>query len=273
MTSVASGPATAMAASGRTMLGRGPVGGETAHRPQRDSGDRVRERLSGVGVGQFVDEDRDGEQCCEDHGKQHGCHPRGTGGELRVPQHRDDPMPINAFHGTEISNPSSRKCHPPPAQRVGGRWSPPIVGARWPPPACADGRCRTTDVACGTWRRRHHRRRARRSSTCAVKLGDRPAASLSPSRAGDFMTCPLLYRFRSVDRLPEPPGPQAARGTLVHAVLERLFDLPAPERTLSAAGNSSRPRGRRWSPANRRCRACCSVTRGVGPLAGPRVHD
>lgn len=66
-------------------------------------------------------------------------------------------------------------------------------------------------------------------------LGDRPAASLSPSRAGDFMTCPLLYRFRSVDRLPEPPGPQAARGTLVHAVLERLFDLPAPERTLSAA--------------------------------------
>jgi len=26
--------------------------------------------------------------------------------------------------------------------------------------------------------------------------------SLSPSRASDFMTCPLLYRFRVIDRLP-----------------------------------------------------------------------
>ncbi|MFP5218956.1 MAG: RecB family exonuclease [Actinomycetes bacterium] len=55
--------------------------------------------------------------------------------------------------------------------------------------------------------------------------------SLSPSRAGDFLTCPLLYRFRTIDRLPEPPSPEATRGTLVHAVLERLFDLPAAERT------------------------------------------
>ena len=59
--------------------------------------------------------------------------------------------------------------------------------------------------------------------------------SLSPSRAGDFMTCPLLYRFRVIDRLPEPPSPAAARGTLVHAVLERLFDEPAPARTTQAA--------------------------------------
>jgi putative RecB family exonuclease len=59
--------------------------------------------------------------------------------------------------------------------------------------------------------------------------------SLSPSRAGDFMTCPLLYRFRVVDRLPEAPSPAAARGTLVHAVLERLFDEPAADRTPAAA--------------------------------------
>lgn len=58
---------------------------------------------------------------------------------------------------------------------------------------------------------------------------------LSPSRANDFLQCPLLFRFRVVDRLPEPASPAAARGTLVHAVLERLFDLPAPERTLEAA--------------------------------------
>ncbi|MFN0280699.1 MAG: RecB family exonuclease [Kineosporiaceae bacterium] len=59
--------------------------------------------------------------------------------------------------------------------------------------------------------------------------------ALSPSRAGDFMQCPLLYRFRVVDRLPEAPSPAAARGTVVHAVLERLFDLPRGARTLEAA--------------------------------------
>ncbi|SDQ40605.1 RecB family exonuclease [Quadrisphaera sp. DSM 44207] len=59
--------------------------------------------------------------------------------------------------------------------------------------------------------------------------------SLSPSRASDFVQCPLLYRFRVIDRLPEPPSPAALRGTVVHAVLERLFDLPAAERTPQAA--------------------------------------
>jgi putative RecB family exonuclease len=62
-----------------------------------------------------------------------------------------------------------------------------------------------------------------------------PLPSLSPSRAADFKICPLLYRFRSIDRLPERPSPDQARGSLVHAVLERLFDLPAGERTLPAA--------------------------------------
>jgi putative RecB family exonuclease len=49
------------------------------------------------------------------------------------------------------------------------------------------------------------------------------------------MTCPLLYRFRVIDKLPEPPTTATARGTLVHAALERLFDLPAAERTPEAA--------------------------------------
>jgi putative RecB family exonuclease len=59
--------------------------------------------------------------------------------------------------------------------------------------------------------------------------------SLSPSRAADFKTCPLLFRYRTVDRLPEQPSADQVRGTLVHAVLERLFDLPAAERTPAAA--------------------------------------
>jgi len=58
---------------------------------------------------------------------------------------------------------------------------------------------------------------------------------LSPSRASDFMTCPLLYRFRTIDRLPEPASKAMAKGTLVHLVLERLFDAHHDERTLDHA--------------------------------------
>jgi putative RecB family exonuclease len=61
----------------------------------------------------------------------------------------------------------------------------------------------------------------------------RPA--LSPSRAADFKQCPLLYRFRAIDRLPEVPGRAQVRGTLVHAVLERLYDLPPADRHPEAA--------------------------------------
>ena len=59
--------------------------------------------------------------------------------------------------------------------------------------------------------------------------------ALSPSRAADFLTCPLKYRYRTIDRLPEKPSVEAVRGTLVHKVLENLFDLPATERTPEGA--------------------------------------
>jgi putative RecB family exonuclease len=65
--------------------------------------------------------------------------------------------------------------------------------------------------------------------------------SLSPSRAADFMTCPLLYRFRTVDKLPEPSSPDAVRGTVVHKVLEDLFDLPAADRTRERAAGLLQP--------------------------------
>ncbi|MFF8954715.1 RecB family exonuclease [Streptomyces sp. NPDC014894] len=71
--------------------------------------------------------------------------------------------------------------------------------------------------------------------TSEEPLRSRPPMSLSPSRASDFMQCPLLYRFRVIDRLPEKPSEAATRGTLVHAVLERLFDAPAAERTAPRA--------------------------------------
>ena len=69
----------------------------------------------------------------------------------------------------------------------------------------------------------------------AVDLPLPVLGSLSPSRAGDIMTGPLLFRCRTIDRLPQAPSPAATRGTVVHAVLERLFDLPAGERTPEAA--------------------------------------
>jgi putative RecB family exonuclease len=54
---------------------------------------------------------------------------------------------------------------------------------------------------------------------------------LSPSSATDFKSCPQLFKFRSIDRLPEPTSALAARGTLVHAVLERLFAEEPGDRT------------------------------------------
>ncbi|MCU1672935.1 MAG: recombinase RecB [Frankiales bacterium] len=75
----------------------------------------------------------------------------------------------------------------------------------------------------------------------AVDLALPVVGSLSPSRAGDFMTCPLLFRFRTIDRLPQSPSPAATRGTVVHSVLERLFELPAVERTPDAARALLRP--------------------------------
>ena len=64
-------------------------------------------------------------------------------------------------------------------------------------------------------------------------ISRRPA--LSPSRAGDFKQCPLLYRFRAIDRLPEPRSTAQLRGSLVHAALEQLYGLPAADRVRDTA--------------------------------------
>ena len=62
-------------------------------------------------------------------------------------------------------------------------------------------------------------------------------SSLSPSRANDFQNCPLKFRLRNLDRIPEAPSAAALRGNLVHTALERLFDLPAQQRTVSATAH------------------------------------
>lgn len=74
-------------------------------------------------------------------------------------------------------------------------------------------------------------------------------SALSPSRAGDFLQCPLLFRFRVIDRLPEKPSTAALRGTLVHACLERLYELPAEARTPHNARGLVDPQ---WKKLSRR---------------------
>jgi putative RecB family exonuclease len=55
--------------------------------------------------------------------------------------------------------------------------------------------------------------------------------TLSPSRASDFKHCPQLFKFRAIDRLPEPATTYQARGTTAHLALQRLYDRPPAERT------------------------------------------
>lgn len=69
----------------------------------------------------------------------------------------------------------------------------------------------------------------------------RTKLALSPSRASDYQQCPLLYRYRAIDKLPEPSTVAQVKGTLVHAALEKLHDLPRPERTYPAAVKFLKP--------------------------------
>jgi putative RecB family exonuclease len=64
-----------------------------------------------------------------------------------------------------------------------------------------------------------------------VELELSPLETLSPSRAGDFKTCPQLFKFRAIDRLSEPASIYQARGTTAHLALQRLFDHPSGERS------------------------------------------
>jgi putative RecB family exonuclease len=58
--------------------------------------------------------------------------------------------------------------------------------------------------------------------------------SLSPSRVSSFTSCPLQFRFSSIEKLPEPPGIATTKGTIVHRALELLFVRPTADRTPAA---------------------------------------
>jgi len=62
-----------------------------------------------------------------------------------------------------------------------------------------------------------------------------PPERLSPSGASTFEQCPRRWRFRYVERLPDPPGEPALIGTFAHRVLELLMQRPSSERTVDTA--------------------------------------
>lgn len=64
---------------------------------------------------------------------------------------------------------------------------------------------------------------------------DRVPSKLSPSRASDFMQCPRKFFYTSICKLRSPATEATTKGTLAHAALERIFDLPRGERTPEAA--------------------------------------
>lgn len=65
--------------------------------------------------------------------------------------------------------------------------------------------------------------------------------ALSPTRANDYQQCPLKYRLRAIDKIPEPMTLAQVRGNLIHAVLEDIHARPRTERTFAHAVKALTP--------------------------------
>ena len=68
-----------------------------------------------------------------------------------------------------------------------------------------------------------------------IGTGDGPPTYLSPSSAGTYRSCSRRWKFRYVDRLPDPAGEAALAGTLAHRVLELLLQEEPVDRTVERA--------------------------------------
>ena len=67
-----------------------------------------------------------------------------------------------------------------------------------------------------------------------------PPERLSPSGAATFDQCPRRWRFRYVERMPDPPGIDALVGTFAHRVLELLMQQVPGRRTKDEARRIAR---------------------------------
>jgi putative RecB family exonuclease len=73
------------------------------------------------------------------------------------------------------------------------------------------------------------------STSIFRQVNEEKSLRLSPSAVSEYENCPQLYKYRKIDKLPEPPSLDAERGTLVHTVLQDLFEFPSNERTPETA--------------------------------------
>jgi putative RecB family exonuclease len=67
------------------------------------------------------------------------------------------------------------------------------------------------------------------------QVSEEKSLRLSPSAVSEYENCPQLYKYRKIDKLPEPPSLDAERGTLIHTILQDLFEFPSQERTPQTA--------------------------------------
>jgi len=67
------------------------------------------------------------------------------------------------------------------------------------------------------------------------QVSEEKSLGLSPSAVSEYENCPQLYKYRKIDKLPEPPSLDAERGTLIHTILQDLFEFPSQERTPQTA--------------------------------------
>ena len=65
-----------------------------------------------------------------------------------------------------------------------------------------------------------------------------PPPYLSPSSASMYQQCPRRWRFRYIDRLPDPPGEAALTGTFAHRVLVLVIGRVAGIRRPATAPGS-----------------------------------
>ena len=73
------------------------------------------------------------------------------------------------------------------------------------------------------------------STSIFSQVRNEESLRLSPSAVSEYENCPQQYKYRKIDKLPEPPSLDAERGTLVHSVLQDLFEIPAAGRTVESA--------------------------------------
>lgn len=58
---------------------------------------------------------------------------------------------------------------------------------------------------------------------------------VSPSSISTYLQCPLKYRYSRIDKIREPSTEAQILGSIAHEVLELVFGLESPERTLGSA--------------------------------------